>query len=339
MGLTISTASIRIKSKNKIYACANACVNTRANTCANTHGVIDNLSDIKPNPKKNTRSITPESDDTITISNIKNELNISNNGIKGTIQSLRLLNKLNSFDLTTILFMDISHNSITDIAYFPPNLINLNCSFNFITDLSISQLSIEIIDCSNNSIGTIDLTLCINLHTLNCSNNNIESLDQLPAHLQQIDCSKNAIKYLDYLPRALKILYCQNNLLESMDNMPPALKKINLSNNFMRKLSLISATINHINCSFNSIEIIGNNNLKLYNLRTFYCAHNKITHIDFDQFPNLETVDCSHNQLTMLVKISLSVKNLKCDGNDIKTITDVRGKYPVVYQMICDNSE
>lgn len=336
MGSTVSIPSVRIKPKNKIYACPKA------------HVIIDNLSDIKPkskpNPKSNIRSITPESDDALTISNIKNELNISNNGIKGTIQSLKLLNKLNSFDLTTILFMDISHNSITDIAYLPPNLININCSFNSIICLSISQPSIDTINCSNNLISSIDLTLCINLHTLNCSNNKIKSLDLLPAHVQQIDCSKNAIEFLDYLPRALKILYCQNNLLESMNNMPPSLKILDFSHNFMRKLLLISATINYINCSYNRLETIdfGSGSgavLKLYNLRTFYCAHNVITHIDFDQYPNLETVDCSHNKLEMLVKIPLSVKNLKCVGNNIKIITDIRGKYPVIPQMICDRFE
>lgn len=308
-----SSSSIVFKPKNKIY-------------------VDNSLSDIKPKQHVS-RSNTPDSDgtETETKSNSKIVLNISNVGINGSLRSLKLLNKLNSFDLTTILYMNISHNSITEISYVPPNLIDLDCSFNLITNLSLTHLTIEKINCSNNSIVEIDLALCVKLYDLDCSNNNIHSLDLLSVCVQHVDCSKNLIKYLDYLPRNLKTLYCQKNLIESMDNLPCPLKTLDFSNNLMRVLPTLPVSIREIYFSHNCITIIGNCQ-KLHNLHTIYCDNNEITHIDFSKFPNLTTLDCSCNKLEMLEKLPLSVKKLKYAGNEIKTITNVRGNIiPVIF--------
>lgn len=313
-----SSLSIRLsKSKNKIY-------------------VINNLFDIEPK-KHVPRSNTPNNDDPDTStyaetkSNTKTVLNISENKITGSLRSPKIFNKLNSFDLTTILYMNISHNSITEISYVPPNLIDLDCSFNLITNLTLTHLTIEKINCSNNSIVEIDLALCVKLYDLDCSNNNIQSLDLLPVCVQHIDCSKNLIKYLDYLPRNLKTLYCQKNLIESMDNLPCPLKTLDFSNNLMYALPILPVSIREIYFSYNHLTIIFNNQ-KLHNLHTIYCDNNEITHIDFSQFPNLTTIDCSCNKLKMLEKLPLSVKKLKYAGNEIKTITNVRGNIiPVIF--------
>ncbi len=128
------------------------------------------------------------------------------------------------------------------------NLV-LTANIAMITDLNISNASItslvgiedfsalEVLDCSTNTIESLDLSNNTTLLELDVTNNNLSALDlNANSALTTLYIASNAIETMDLINNtALTILNCSNNSLTSLD---------------------VSANVllNDLDCSFNEIE-------------------------------------------------------------------------------------
>ncbi|MBM6499487.1 DUF7619 domain-containing protein [Flavobacterium macrobrachii] len=148
-------------------------------------------------------------------------------------------------------------------------VLNLNISFpNFtpiaeqISDLTgiSSFINLELFDCTNNNLITLDLTGLTSLKTINCLNNHISTLNIIGlTNLEYIYCDYNQISVLNLTGLTnLKSLSCYNNQLSAL----------NLNG--------------------------------LTNLLGLECGKNLITSLNLSPTPNLVVLRCSDNLLNTL---------------------------------------
>lgn len=276
------------------------------------------------------------------------ELNISNIGKVGKISFRNYQN---------LLYIDCSNNLITCLSYLPPNLQHINCSYNRLSHLALpSNVQVVIcsnnqithitfgsnsnnlyeLDCANNKIEALD-NLSENLLKLNCSNNNIRRFKKLPEYLDHFNCSHNFITELIDLPEGITILDCSNNMIITL-HIPKYLKILNCAFNNLKILENISVRIEEIYCTDNMIGLIDDSKILSY-LRILYCGNNCLRKINFLTFPVLEIVDCSYNQLEELIDLPLGLREVTCNDNMIKFITDVNGSKPDYWEYLYDGFE
>jgi len=128
------------------------------------------------------------------------------------------------------------------------NLV-LTDTINAITDLNVSNASISSL------AGIEDF---VDLEILDCSTNSIESVDlSNNTELRQIDVTNNDLTILDVTANtALTALYCASNFLTAIDlSINTALTLLNCSNNTLTALNANSnILLTDLDCSFNQIE-------------------------------------------------------------------------------------
>ena len=142
------------------------------------------------------------------------------------------------------------------------NRPSVNVAYKGITDLTGIEdfLGLQILNCENNNISSLDLTNASALRQLQCGNNSLTSLD----------VSHNT---------ALTILSCYNNNINELNlNQNSALTNLSCGNNFMNTLIVNGAS---------AIEIL-------------LCNSNNINILDLSQNNFLKTLNCSSNQLIKL---------------------------------------
>lgn len=119
---------------------------------------------------------------------------------------------------------------------------------------------LKFLDCCNNEIEDIDVSVFPKLYFLSCGNNNLESLDvSKNPYLTQLYCSGNKLTEIDVSAnKSLERLACADNLLTSLD------------------------------VSSNTV------------LTWLYCSVNKLTELDLSHNPKLVTLGVNENCLTSL---------------------------------------
>ena len=130
------------------------------------------------------------------------------------------------------------------------------------------------LDCSTNSLTSLDVTLNTSLTSLDCSTNSLTSLDiTLNTSLTSLDCSTNSLTSLDItLNTSLTDLVCNNNSISSLD----------LSQN---------TNLTSLDCSTNSLtslDVAANTSLT-----TLSCSSTPISSLDLTQNTSLIALDCS----------------------------------------------
>lgn len=148
-------------------------------------------------------------------------------------------------------------------------VLNLNISFpNFtpitdqISDLTgiNSFINLEILDCTNNNLVSLDLSGLPNLRTMNCMNNHVSTLNV------------NGLNNLEYL-------YCDYNQISALNLTGLSnLKSLSCYNNQLSALNLTGLT----------------------NLIGLECSNNNITSLNLSSTPNLIGLRCSDNLLNTL---------------------------------------
>lgn len=149
------------------------------------------------------------------------------------------------------------------------------------------------LDCSGNSLSSLDVTNNPGLTVLYCENNNLAELDV--SHNTQIDifyCYNNSISELDLSNNtALRYLYCYGNSLSELD------------------VSSNTALI-YLDCSGNSLSSLDvTNNPGLIYLS---CENNDLTELDVSLNTQMEIFYCYGNHLTML-----DIRNLTALGESV----------------------
>ncbi|MGB0888089.1 MAG: T9SS type A sorting domain-containing protein, partial [Vicingaceae bacterium] len=164
-----------------------------------------------------------------------------------------------------------------------------------VTDLSgiESFTGLKLLNCGNNSLGSIDLSQNIALTSLRCAN----------ASLNALDISQNLL---------LITLICSNNSISNLDvSQHLDLVTFECNNNSISILDVSQHTnLQSLVCTNNNINTI--NTSQSIDLEYFFCGDNNLTNIDVSQNSNLAYFICNSNQLT-----SLNVAN----GNNINFTT------------------
>ena len=123
---------------------------------------------------------------------------------------------LTESEIAGVTEMDVSNKGITDLTgidYFTA-LTNLNCSNNSLESLDVSaNTALTVLNCSNNSLGTLDVSANTALTKLSCGSNSLTSLDvSQNTQLIELNCYKNKLTSLDVSANTrLSTLRCYEN--------------------------------------------------------------------------------------------------------------------------------
>ena len=177
--------------------------------------------------------------------------------------------------------------------------------------------SMTVLDCSNHSITSLDVSAMTALTTLRCHNNNLSSLITGNIGITTIQCFNNSLTSLDVLGNTnLMVLRAYDNQLTS----------INLSaNTNLEELSIGNNQLTSLNLSTNSNLVridAGDNQLTTLILPSSYTdlevvgiGNNQLTgDLDFSGCPNFWYLGCNNNLIS-----GINVRNgnnLNFDGFD-----------------------
>ncbi|MEP5338551.1 MAG: T9SS type A sorting domain-containing protein [Algibacter sp.] len=216
------------------------------------------------------------------------------------------------------------------------HLLNLDVSDYNIEDLEGIKAfaSLNVLNCSENSLSKLDVSNMINLERLDCgsnyllannntNNNGVLNLDGV-TNLEKLYCAGNILANLD-VSQFLNLdeLNCSGNEIEALDvSVNTQLKELICSNNNIASLDISANTIlEEVDCDNNQISSftsVGVNNSTLIKLN---CAYNNITNLDVDNYLALETFNCRNNQLPQLdLTLNTALVSLDFTSNAIVDI-------------------
>lgn len=190
-------------------------------------------------------------------------------------------------------------------------------------------INLKELDCSYNSLPSLDISGLTNITSLNCSGNFIplESLNVSGlTNLKSLDCSDNQLTSLDVSGLTnLSSLSCGRNLLPTLNvSGLTNLTSLDCGDNLLPSLNVSSLTnLNYLYCYNNllpSLDVSG-----LINLRSLYCSDNQIPSLNVSVLTNLRSLYCSNNQIPSLNVSGLTnLYSLYCDNNLLPSL-DVSG--------------
>ena len=222
--------------------------------------------DISNNPNLNTLRCYDNALTSLDVSNCPNlkRLDCNNNKLRSLnvnhCSSLSELtcnqSQLTSLDVSTctkLWKLDCHNNALTSLDVSScQDLVELNCADNNLSSLVTSNINLESIDCANNQLSYLDVSMDSGLKSLNCAMNQLSSLDvSNDLNLARLYCPNNKLSRLDVSNnRQLWDLVCDYN-----DGM----QELNLDNllfsdfNRSSNLSLVLDSYNY-NVNFSKIK-------------------------------------------------------------------------------------
>ncbi|MFZ4725321.1 MAG: T9SS type A sorting domain-containing protein [Paludibacter sp.] len=140
--------------------------------------------------------------------------------------------------------INVSNQSISDLTGISAftNIPSINCSGNSLTTLDFSSnTAMEFINCQNNTLTSINVSGVSSLIDFNCSNNQLTALDVSGnSNLENLYCYSNSITTLSF-PGGFGLdgIDCHNNQLTSLDvSLTTALTYLFCQNNTLTSLNL-----------------------------------------------------------------------------------------------------
>lgn len=213
--------------------------------------------------------------------------------------------RLSEDEINAVTSICVGECAITDlkgIEYFV-DLKLLDCSGNSLTSLDVaSNENLNILDCTNNQLKSLDFSNNTVLEDVMCYKNRLTSLElDGAAALKYLDCNHNQLTKLDVSNNTkLVILECYNNNLTTLD----------VSHN---------VGLTTLSCYYNRLTKLDvRNNTEL---RRLYCGNNNLTLLDVSYCEGLENFGCQNNELTCLdVGNNTGLHTLSCNGNNLTTL-------------------
>ena len=201
----------------------------------------------------------------------------------------------------------------------------LNISEKGLTDLSALKYftGLQTLDCSRNSLTTLDVSALTNLTSLDCSLNWLTELDvSALTKLESLSCYENALTKLNVSGLTnLTSLDCTFNSLTTLDvSALTNLTSLDCYRNELTKLDVSKLTgLTELDCAYNQLTAL--NVSKLTHLTNLDCAHNQLTALDVSNLTGLKDFDCSDNQLTELYLSNLTgLEELDCSENQLTAL-------------------
>ena len=290
-----------------------------ANTGGQRTGFVY-LRDISDNSIIETICITQEGDPAV----LAETVTFADPNFKAFILSAYDVNgdgELQKTEALEILSIDIGSkgfSSLAGIEHFP-NLISLSCgdgsSSDKINTLDVSQnTKLEILNCAQTNISSIDLSKNIALKKLICDyNKNLTILDiSNNSELTYLDCNSTGLTLLNLNNLAkLETVYCNGGSIKTIKTEGCiALTKLNCEGNDIVTLDLSDNT----------------------NLKELYCANNELLSLDLSANKELLTLYCGGNLLSRLnLSNNAKLASLSLSSN-LFTEIDL-GNIPFIYDI------
>lgn len=196
------------------------------------------------------------------------------------------------------------------------------------------------LDVANASIVSLTgIEAFSNLSSLDCSDNSLTSLDvSQNLELTNLYCVGNQLTVLGLGQNTMLIeLYCGNNQLTSLNvDQNTALEVISCDHNQLDALSLNNnAVLNELVCNDNqltSLDVSNNSNLEL-----LYCNNNSLTSLEINT--GLEYLFCQFNALTSLnLTTNTDLEQLNCRNNQLTGLNVANGNNPLFGVLYANNN-
>jgi hypothetical protein len=206
--------------------------------------------------------------------------------------------------------------------------------------IKIYGKGINILDCSNYKLTTLDVTNAIALTELYCYKNDLTALDVTQnTLLKYLFCQSNQLTALDITHNsALVRLDCSNNLLKTIDiSKNTALTRLYCYLNPITALDISqNAALNWLDCSNHNLKTLDVS--KNIALTLLYCSSNQLKTLDVSKNAALSDLYCSSNQLSELdITHNTGLTWLDCSNNKLKTL-DVT-KNAMLYALSCKSNQ
>lgn len=157
-----------------------------------------------------------------------NELLI-NEKLYGTVD-FSILEEHGFRNIKTIHFQAVGH--IVEITHLPKNLSHLYCSHQLLTEINGLPHGLEVFECNENYLETLDLTTTPKLKILKCANNRLNAIENIPPLMEELICDNNEIRRLDLRSaEKLKVLHCSNNRTIVLEGFPSSVVDFQSENN------------------------------------------------------------------------------------------------------------
>ena len=213
--------------------------------------------------------------------------------------------KIHTSNINTLTSLDVSKSNISDLTGIQDfvALTDLNCSQNSLTTLNVSKnTALTTLDCNTNRITSLDVSNNIALLNLICYSNQLTSLNvKANTALTKLDSGSNQYTSLDVSSNtALTFLGCNTSQLTRLD----------VSNN---------TALNLLDCRENKLTSLDVS--QITTLTELYCQSNQLTNLNLSKNKALEFVNCSKNQLTTLdVSVNTSLVGLYPNSNQLTSL-------------------
>ena len=236
------------------------------------------------------------------------------------------LTEANLEKMASVMELNIAEKGLTDLSalkYFT-GLQTLDCSRNSLTTLDVSALTnLTSLDCSENALTTLDVSALTNLTSLDCYRNELTTLDVSKlTNLTSLDCYRNELTELDVSNlTGLTELDCAYNQLTALDvSNQTLLKDLDCAHNQLTELDVSALTsLTSLDCYRNELTELDVS--KLTGLKDLDCADNQLTALDVSNQTGLTDLDCSDNQLTALDVSKLTgLTDLDCSENQLTAL-------------------
>lgn len=219
--------------------------------------------------------------------------------------------------ITNLNLKEKNISSLTGIEYFT-SLETLDCSNNTLTSLDLSDnTGLKVLKCSGNKIDSLDLSVNADLNYLDCSNNKLTSL-VLPANpgLSYVDCNNNQLTNIDLSNNTeLEELNCSDNQLESLDlSQNTELLRLSCSGEGIWQWDPGTNSAIHIPSGMSIGRLDLSNNTKL---QCLFANYSGLTSLVFGS-SDLTAVYCKYNSLeTLDISMLENIQDFTCIGNMI----------------------
>jgi RNA recognition motif-containing protein len=219
--------------------------------------------------------------------------------------------------------IDVNDSGIFDLTGIEAfiNLTELNCSHNSLDSIDVSaNTALTNLNCSYNSLDSIDISYNTALTAFNCDSNLIASLDvSTNVLLTHLLCRDNLLTSLDVSANPLLYEFrCSRNQITALDvSNKPDLFLFACAGNLLTSIDVsTNFALNGFFCNENlldSLDISSNTQLV-----QFWCYNNQLDSLDVSNNPNLGTLECRNNFLTSLdLSANVALFELACGNNPI----------------------
>lgn len=272
----------------------------------------------------------------------------SNNQIASTesfiyIEEMPIVTSYNSIDVNgdgeiqvseaeAIKYLNVSNSNISDLTGIEAfiNLELLDCENNVLSSVDINlNTFLRYLSVNQNQLSHLNVSQNTQLEQLHSDNNQLTSLDvSQNVQLEELYCESNQLTSLDVSQNIeLKSYFCNFNQLSAIDvSQNVNLRELQVINNLLTSIDISNnVLLSSLVCSSNFIETLDfTQNLVLFEVT---CNNNLLTSLDFGNNPLMSSLSCDNNRLEYL--------NLK-NGIDVWLANEFNGNPDLRYICVSD---